>query len=144
MNIRKINPNTVQLKPVSRGSGVGVGLRAQAQISQTIPVPERGDRSVLSPEYVPGNQSIMSGGSLGLPSLKVTKGGTVRGAALSSAGSGTKTLDSNHKLRKASPEALALMMANKKKNEAASGSGHWVPGGKSLQRDNSRQRKLFY
>ena len=26
MNIRKINPNTVMLKPVSRGSGVGSGI----------------------------------------------------------------------------------------------------------------------
>ncbi len=27
LNIRKINPNTVTLKPVSRGSGVGGGLK---------------------------------------------------------------------------------------------------------------------
>ena len=29
-NIRKINPNTVVLKPVSRGSGVGSGLVSRA------------------------------------------------------------------------------------------------------------------
>ena len=82
-----------------------------------------------------------------MPDLKKVN----RGAAnnLSSAGSGNKTFDSNQKLRKASPEALALMMANKKKNDATSqSSGHWVPGGSSkgnnLKRDNSRQRKLFY
>lgn len=39
-NIRKINPNTVMLKPVSRGSGsnVGIGLK-NPQVSMTIPVP---------------------------------------------------------------------------------------------------------
>ena len=35
LNIRKINPTSVKLKPVSRGSGVGVSLRNQ---NQTIPV----------------------------------------------------------------------------------------------------------
>ncbi len=105
-----------------------------------------------------GNVSIMSGGS-GLPDLKKINRSINRGAAnnLSSAGSGNKTFDSNQKLRKASPEALALMMANKKKNDSTSqSSSHWVPGGNSvpggsskggannLKRDNSRQRKLFY
>ena len=35
MNIRKINPNTVMLKPVSRGSGVGSGI---AQSRQSNPI----------------------------------------------------------------------------------------------------------
>ena len=47
MNIRKINPNTVMLKPVSRGSGVGHGIAQSRasnpmntmnpQVTQTIP-----------------------------------------------------------------------------------------------------------
>jgi len=42
----------------------------------------------------------------------------------------------NIKNRKASPEAIALMMANKKKNDGNS---------LSMKRDSSRQgRKLFY
>ncbi len=122
------------------------------QASQTIPMPEnRGEKSIMSHEYMNGNVSIMSGGS-GLPDLKKINRSLNRGAAnnLSSAGSGNKTFDSNQKLRKASPEALALMMANKKKNDSTSqSSSHWVPGGSSkgannLKRDNSRQRKLFY
>ena len=110
------------MKPISRGSGVGNGLNANKHIpnvSQTIPVPG-GDRSLVGQEYLSGNQSMMSGGS-GLPDLKRINRSVNRGAAnnLSSAGSGNMTLDSS-KLRKASPEALALMMANKKKNDAAS------------------------
>lgn len=46
-------------------------------------------------------------------------------------------------MRKASPEALALLMANKKKSDAG-GNQPWVPGGKALARDQSRSRKLFY
>jgi len=51
-----------------------------------------------------------------------------------------RTMDSSQQqLRKASPEALALMMANKKKNdEARQSSAHWVPGGKSLKKNDSR------
>lgn len=71
MNIRKVNPNTVLLKPVSRGSGVGVGLRgsnpnnlAHPDISQTISVPGA-DRL----EYLSNGGSVMSAGS-GLPDLK--------------------------------------------------------------------------
>ena len=161
LNIRKINPNTVTLNPVSRGSGVGAGLKVTKtnsladhyhtgpQVSQTIPA-AGGDRSVLGPEYMSGNQSIMSGGTMGsnaLPELKkVNNRVGNRTVGMGSAGSATKTVDSNTKLRKASPEAIALMMANKKQNDAASqGSSHWVPGGsKALARDNSRQRKLFY
>ena len=37
------------------------------------------------------------------------------------------------KLRKASPEALALLMANKEKHDKISNSGHWVPGGGAKQ-----------
>ena len=51
---------------------------------------------------------------------------------------------SAQRLRKASPEALALMMANKTKNDASGSQAAWVPGGKAMVRDNSRQRKLFY
>ena len=37
------------------------------------------------------------------------------------------------------------MMANKKKNdEARNNSSHWVPGGKALKKNDSRQRNLFY
>ena len=43
------------------------------------------------------------------------------------------------KLRKASPEAIALMMANKEKHEKMSNSVHWVPGGPP-----KAEKKLFY
>ena len=43
------------------------------------------------------------------------------------------------KLRKASPEAIALMMANKEKHEKMSNSVHWVPGGPP-----KAVKKLFY
>ena len=100
----------------------------------------------MSPEYasVGGVTSVMSGGSLGLrggqlPDLKKVHSGSREGT------NQTIQVEGGPKLRKASPEALALMMANMKKNEAASSSSsHWVPGGKALPRDNSRQRKLFY
>lgn len=72
MNIRKINPNTVLLKPVSRGSGVGVGLRGSnpnnlvhTDISQTIAALPGADRL----EYMSNGGSVMSAGS-GLPDLK--------------------------------------------------------------------------
>ena len=56
MNIRKINPNQVQLKPMSRGSGAG--MRRVVQQSTT-----------LQPDYAtPANQSILSGGSMGATS----------------------------------------------------------------------------
>ena len=42
------------------------------------------------------------------------------------------------KLRKASPEAIALMMANKEKHEKMSNSVQWVPGGPP------KEKKLFY
>ena len=100
MNIRKINPNTVHLKPVSRGSGVGAGLAVakeystnQPNVTQTIPAAPGGDRSILGPDYMSGNQSMLSGGSLGgqpLPELKKKNRSVTRAAAgtLSSAGSG--------------------------------------------------------
>ena len=37
------------------------------------------------------------------------------------------------KLRKASPEAIALLMANKEKHEKMNNSGYWVPGGGAKQ-----------
>ena len=40
-----------------------------------------------------------------------------------------QTIIAPGKLRKASPEALALLMANKEKHEKMSNSGHWVPSG---------------
>ena len=70
MNIRKINPNQVQLKPMSRGSGAGMRRVQQS--------------TTLQPDYTnPANQSIMSGGSMGatsggnqtLPELVKVKGG---------------------------------------------------------------------
>ena len=45
---------------------------------------------------------------------------------------------SAHRLRKASPEALALMMSNMKKNDASGSQNAWVPGGKAMTRDNSK------
>ena len=42
------------------------------------------------------------------------------------------------KLRKASPEAIALLMANKEKHDKMTNSGHWVPGG------GAKEKKLFY
>ena len=42
------------------------------------------------------------------------------------------------KLRQASPEAIALMMANKEKHDKMSNSVHWVPGGPP------KEKKLFY
>ena len=55
MNIRKINPNQVQLKPVSRGSGVGMRRVQQS--------------TTLQPDYAaPMNNSILSGGSMGATS----------------------------------------------------------------------------
>ena len=46
--------------------------------------------------------------------------------------------ESAHKLRKASPEALALMMSNMKKNDASASQNSWVPGGKAMTRGNSK------
>ena len=125
---------------------------AMQQISQTIPVQDGGRSIVTGNEYMSGNQSILSGGSGSvLPDLKKINNRNMNSrpsntSGLQSSGGHSATLDSTSKLRKASPEALALMMANKKKNDATSqSSSHWVPGGKStMQRDNSRQRKLFY
>ena len=99
---------------------------------------------MLGSDYMSANASAISGATpANLPELR--KVSRVGGANLSSAGSGNKTMDSGVKLRKASPEALALMMANKKQNDAASNSSNvWVPGGKAIARDNSRTRKLFY
>ena len=60
-------------------------------------------------------------GSNALPELKkINRSTNNRTTGMGSAGSATKTIDSNQKLRKASPEAIALMMANKKQNDAAS------------------------
>ena len=66
MNIRKINPNKVQLKPMSRGSGAG--LKPQSH--------------TIQPEYASGHNSVLSGGSLGaahtiMPDIK--KGSTRSG-----------------------------------------------------------------
>ena len=61
-------------------------------------------------------------GSNALPELKKINNRTTnnRTVGVGSAGSANKTIDSSQKLRKASPEAIALMMANKKQNDAAS------------------------
>ena len=117
------------LKPVSRGSGVGNTLAQSrqsnplnsmnAQISQTIPN-AAGDRSVLAgaADYLSGVNSVMSRGS-GLHDVKEIH----------------RTMDSGTKQRRASPEALALMMANMKSNNESSkarmgmSGANWVPGG---------------
>lgn len=88
------------------------------QVSQTIPN-AAGDRSVLGPDYLSGVNSVMSRGSGnrgGLHDVKEIH----------------RTMDSGTKQRKASPEALALMMANIKNNtesKARQSGANWVPGG---------------
>ena len=92
MNIRKINPNTVMLKPVSRGDTNSIGgTLAQSRasnpvntmnpkVSQTIPgVGE--ERSVLGPDqYMSGGgTSVMSAGS-GLPGIREAVHRTVDGS----------------------------------------------------------------
>jgi len=71
MQIRKINPNSVVLKPVSRGSGVGAGLQSRSSnpnnmisplVNHTVPGNDR-------LEYLSNGASVMSAGS-GLPDLK--------------------------------------------------------------------------
>lgn len=130
MNIRKINPNPGPLKPITSGAGMGTGLKAKkndyathtANNNQTIPV-SGSERGVLSPDqYMSGGQSRMSGASLGsvLPDLQKINLNRVKGAQ--SNNSQTIDASSNAKLRKASPEALALMMANIKKNDGMASS----------------------
>jgi len=122
MNIRKINPNSSITKPPpSRGSGVGAGLKPTNRANDQYNTLAGGENDrrvvVASPEYnsAGGGMSVMSGGSLGmrqLPDLKKVHSGARQG------GNQTIQIDpsQNQKLRKASPEALALMMANMKKN----------------------------
>ena len=90
VNIRKINPNSIQLKPMSRASG------AMSNQSPTGVLPKKGlskrqasdsavnkklnmvmpndNRSSIGAEYLTGNQSAMSGGSLtGIKKLPILK-----------------------------------------------------------------------
>lgn len=133
INIRKINPNQIQLKPMSRGSGVGAGLNAKPgldlrSVHQTLqPGSSNGplDKPSILQDPLGANSSILSGASTGvntnvLPDLKkLASRSQNREAATSNLLEG-----SAHKLRKASPEALALLMANKKKSDAALAGGN--------------------
>jgi len=47
-------------------------------------------------------------------------------------------------MKRASPEALALLMANKSKKDSKGGQKNWVPGGVAERKDSSSKRKLFY
>ena len=132
------------LNPISRGSSVASGiftkgrssnphqsLNLQTQISQTIPVEGLRERSVLGPDGLPKVDSVLSGKS-GLHSIQeINK---------------KMELDKKH-TRKASPEAIALMMVNLKNNEIGpyQTGGSWMPGGGgTLKRNDSQKRNLFY
>ena len=135
-----MNPNAVSLKPVSRGNySIGQSRASNAShpknrnATQTI-VAAGGQRSVMSSDPISGVTSVMSAGS-GLPNVREPNH--------------LRTMDAANPppLRKASPEAIALMMANKKKNDEAKKTGSsWVPGGSGmgLKKNESRQRNLFY
>ena len=64
---------------------------------------------------------MLSGGSLGTKALPELKKNSVNlNRVLAAQGSAGSDGGSNQRLMKASPEALALMMANMKKNDASS------------------------
>ena len=84
MNIRKINPNAINVKPpASRGSSnriIGGGLKPTLEDSyHTIGEPRR---SLVTPEYMSGEQSAMSGHTIGvskqLPALHNVQGAMSR------------------------------------------------------------------
>ena len=94
---------------------------------------------------------VSLGSGAGLPDLQKINLNRVAKGANNSHQTIDNTSSGGGKLRKASPEALALMMANIKKNDpGTSHSSQWAAGGPlgrqqaSMVRDNSRTRKLFY